>query len=297
MASSRRRIAWFRILCLSTGLASFDAVAMSDAEFMRALYGGHVGSPLVTTEDLRRKGLLPPGLVLSIPPVSPVPTTVAIPMVTAVSPGAALPLPISVPEPLYTAIPLPAPALPAPVLSAPVFAAPVLPAPILPAPVARDSVIFLPETPPSFPETLPEPMPLATVAVRRKPDAWRSVAVAPAPPPVPIPMPHASAPVFFANGSSALDGRTIDALGQACRVLGQLPPGTRIEVTGHTDRSGDARSNEALSLKRATAVGRYLVETCSVPAEAIRSSGMGERMADQNRTRSADRRVEFRVLR
>jgi OOP family OmpA-OmpF porin len=49
-----------------------------------------------------------------------------------------------------------------------------------------------------------------------------------------------------------------------------------IRVIGYTDSSGDAAYNEALSTRRASAVGRYLAEK-GIPAELIFVEGRGER--------------------
>ena len=50
---------------------------------------------------------------------------------------------------------------------------------------------------------------------------------------------------------------------------------TRIEVGGHTDTSGTAAYNQALSVRRAQAVSNELVRL-GVPREAITVQGYGE---------------------
>jgi len=71
-----------------------------------------------------------------------------------------------------------------------------------------------------------------------------------------------------------------------------------IAVSGHTDSTGNANYNQALSQKRAASVARYLVEA-GVPNESLRVIGYGEsRPIASNNTalkRSRNRRIEFSI--
>lgn len=72
-----------------------------------------------------------------------------------------------------------------------------------------------------------------------------------------------------------------------------------VRVEGHTDSVGPAAYNESLSLKRAHAIRRRLVEKFRLPAEKIQALGYGETrpIADNAnyQGRQANRRVEFEV--
>lgn len=77
-------------------------------------------------------------------------------------------------------------------------------------------------------------------------------------------------------------------------------PATRAEIVGHTDASGRAASNQALSLRRAESTRDELVKR-QVAAERLSVKGVGqdEPVAD-NKTRegrSANRRVEIFISR
>jgi outer membrane protein OmpA-like peptidoglycan-associated protein len=73
-----------------------------------------------------------------------------------------------------------------------------------------------------------------------------------------------------------------------------------IEIEGHTDNVGDAQYNEALGLKRAEAVKRYLYEQHQIPLHKMNTISYGERKpAAENRTRDGraqNRRVVIKVL-
>lgn len=69
------------------------------------------------------------------------------------------------------------------------------------------------------------------------------------------------------------------------------------QIIGHTDASGPETYNEILSQRRAEAVRDHLVESCAIPAEMLRTRGMGETAPyDPASPRSGiNRRVEFRA--
>jgi outer membrane protein OmpA-like peptidoglycan-associated protein len=73
----------------------------------------------------------------------------------------------------------------------------------------------------------------------------------------------------------------------------------RIEVAGHTDNTGDAEANRAISEQRAQAVKSYLVGN-RIDADRIKVSGYGssQPIADNNSEegRAMNRRVEVRII-
>jgi outer membrane protein OmpA-like peptidoglycan-associated protein len=77
-------------------------------------------------------------------------------------------------------------------------------------------------------------------------------------------------------------------------------PGWLIVVAGHTDDTGDAASNQLLSLKRAESVRNWMRDTGSVPESCFAVQGYGEsRPHDTNDTeagRAANRRVEISLV-
>ncbi len=76
------------------------------------------------------------------------------------------------------------------------------------------------------------------------------------------------------------DSATLTDKGRARldKMLGSLPAGAlqdkSIEISGHTDRIGDASYNQKLSEKRAEAVREYLVSR-GLPGDAISATGVG----------------------
>jgi hypothetical protein len=80
--------------------------------------------------------------------------------------------------------------------------------------------------------------------------------------------------IFFDFDSSVLtpDAQSIVATAAADALAGGSP---RLDVTGHTDRSGSDAYNQALSIRRATAVEDALVAD-GVPADIIVIRGAGE---------------------
>ncbi|MFQ5699917.1 MAG: OmpA family protein, partial [Myxococcota bacterium] len=76
-------------------------------------------------------------------------------------------------------------------------------------------------------------------------------------------------------------------------------PNLRVEVAGHTDSTGDATYNQALSERRARAVADYLVSK-GIAASRLRVAGYGEgRPIADNSTRGGraqNRRTELNIL-
>ncbi len=101
------------------------------------------------------------------------------------------------------------------------------------------------------------------------------------PPPVPAPAPAAVPEqaasrtylVFFDWDRADLTDRARQIVAQAAQATTRVQV-TRIEVSGHTDTTGTARYNQALSVRRADNVAAELVRL-GVPREAITTQGYG----------------------
>ncbi|WNG58170.1 OmpA family protein [Archangium gephyra] len=79
--------------------------------------------------------------------------------------------------------------------------------------------------------------------------------------------------IHFAQGSSELQG-VVPLLDQAVLRLLELPKGGTLIVEGHADTEGTDSSNMIMSLRRAQAVRRYLLDQ-GVPAAHVRIRGFG----------------------
>jgi outer membrane protein OmpA-like peptidoglycan-associated protein len=105
--------------------------------------------------------------------------------------------------------------------------------------------------------------------------------------------------VQFAPGSARIRPRSFAMLDQVVSVLKTHPDVIRVEVEGHTDSTGSARLNTALSQARAESVVAYLA-THGIERARLDARGFGpSRPLATNVTRTgreANRRVEFRVL-
>lgn len=81
--------------------------------------------------------------------------------------------------------------------------------------------------------------------------------------------------VSFDLGSATLKPDALSTYGKIANILKTYDK-TVIHVVGHTDASGSAESNQALSVNRAASVGGYLAQS-GVPSTRIRQEGRGER--------------------
>ena len=104
--------------------------------------------------------------------------------------------------------------------------------------------------------------------------------------------------VFFDTGSATLKPESMKQLEQLAAVL-KAYPAVAISVEGHTDNSGDAAANKALSAERAAAVQKALA-TLGVPDARITSTGFGPGKPvasnDTEDGRAQNRRVEVVVV-
>ena len=83
-------------------------------------------------------------------------------------------------------------------------------------------------------------------------------------------------------------------------VGAKAKPGWLIVVAGHTDSTGDDKSNQVLSLKRAESVRNWMRDTGDVPESCFAVQGYGEsRPVATNDTpegRALNRRVEISLV-
>jgi OmpA-OmpF porin, OOP family len=100
----------------------------------------------------------------------------------------------------------------------------------------------------------------------------------------------------FATGSDALTGTDWPILTAIAQVL-KVQPSVKIQIAGHTDATGDAAANQALSERRAEAVKQVLVERHGADGSRISTRGWGaEQAIEENTTeegKALNRRVEI----
>lgn len=101
--------------------------------------------------------------------------------------------------------------------------------------------------------------------------------------------------ILFDPGRFTLKPETRVLLARIAGIL-SWAPGIQVQVEGHTDNTGDATRNQALSEQRAAAVANFLVEQ-GMPASNLSSVGYGEsRPLEPNSTRTGrerNRRVDL----
>ncbi len=80
--------------------------------------------------------------------------------------------------------------------------------------------------------------------------------------------------VKFASGKSDLSSASDPQLGKAADFMKRFPE-TSVEIAGYTDNVGSPAKNKALSLQRAQAVRKALVERFGIAAERVTAKGYG----------------------
>jgi outer membrane protein OmpA-like peptidoglycan-associated protein/uncharacterized protein YidB (DUF937 family) len=102
--------------------------------------------------------------------------------------------------------------------------------------------------------------------------------------------------INFATGSAQSPDYSAPFLNKAAEVIKMGPSGMVIEVSGHTDNTGDTNANLALSQQRADAVRAYLMQQ-GVPAATLTAKGYGDTRPiasnDTDEGRFRNRRIEF----
>lgn len=119
--------------------------------------------------------------------------------------------------------------------------------------------------------------------------------VAPAPPPVAlIFQPVVIENIYFETGKSDLLPKSFRSLDSLATWL-ITNPGVEIQITGHTDNTGNEHDNKKLSSDRAASVKKYLLSKGA--QNKIASEGMGSSKPiagnETEEGRSKNRRVEF----
>jgi outer membrane protein OmpA-like peptidoglycan-associated protein len=108
-------------------------------------------------------------------------------------------------------------------------------------------------------------------------------------------------PVTFASGSAAVpasEARNLADLGRVMQELLDDNPREVFLIEGHTDATGKAAMNLALSDRRAESVALALTEYFDIPPENMIVQGYGETelLIDTQGSEAANRRVEVRVI-
>lgn len=103
--------------------------------------------------------------------------------------------------------------------------------------------------------------------------------------------------INFAPASAVIDARSKAVLDTAAQAI-LVGPAVQIQIGGHTDSTGPAAQNQALSVQRANAVRTYLIQK-GVPAARLTAVGYGatKPIADNSTAegRAKNRRIEFTV--
>lgn len=104
--------------------------------------------------------------------------------------------------------------------------------------------------------------------------------------------------VQFDTGRATLKSESFDVLTQIAAILKRYPD-YNLSISGHTDNTGRAQSNQTLSERRAKACYEFLIAQ-GIPAARMNYAGYGESkpIADNNtlRGRALNRRVEFNMV-
>jgi outer membrane protein OmpA-like peptidoglycan-associated protein/uncharacterized protein YidB (DUF937 family) len=104
--------------------------------------------------------------------------------------------------------------------------------------------------------------------------------------------------INFPSGSAQIPAESMDYLNRAAVAIKATPSGTVLEISGHTDNTGDSAANMALSQQRADAVRNYLVQQ-GVPSNMLVTKGYGDTRPvasnDTDEGKFRNRRIEFTV--
>lgn len=157
--------------------------------------------------------------------------------------------------------------------------------------------------PPPAPPAPPPPAPPAPPPPPEKPKPVEEP-VKPAPPPAPPAPPKPVAPpvldtIYFDPAKTNINPAAAKALDRTGMILKENPQ-LKVEIGGHTDASGDAKANQAISEKRAQSAKKYLQDKFNIPENRLTVKGYGatKPIADNSTQegRSKNRRVEFKYI-
>lgn len=105
--------------------------------------------------------------------------------------------------------------------------------------------------------------------------------------------------IYFNTGKDSIKANSLKVLDKVAETFQAQPQVTLVEIQGHTDSSGNADKNKALSQKRAESVRRYLMKK-GIAGDRLTAVGYGSlKPIESNETlqgREANRRVEFKIL-
>jgi OmpA-OmpF porin, OOP family len=130
--------------------------------------------------------------------------------------------------------------------------------------------------------------------------ASTTVNVGPPPPPaVPTPIDKLTIHVNFDFDKSQVRKTDVGELQKALAFVKKYP-GYKISVEGHTDSRGTDKYNQALSVRRAEAVKKYLLDNGATDGDKIKAVGFGESkpIADNKSEKGMfeNRRVEILIF-
>lgn len=104
--------------------------------------------------------------------------------------------------------------------------------------------------------------------------------------------------IYFETGKATLLKKSNAALQQVIAILKENPE-VKLSIDGHTDNTGNAKTNKTLSQNRANAVQKYLVKQ-GIDAQRLVAKGFGQTVPiASNKTaagRAKNRRVEMNIM-
>ncbi|HRY99613.1 MAG TPA: OmpA family protein, partial [Bacteroidales bacterium] len=108
--------------------------------------------------------------------------------------------------------------------------------------------------------------------------------------------------IFFDVGKHTLRPEStaeLNRLAQLLKDILKVKPGTRVELSGHTDNTGSETTNQTLSANRAKAVVDFLI-TQGVPSGMLTFKGYGSSQPVASNAdaagRQKNRRTEFKII-
>jgi OmpA-OmpF porin, OOP family len=105
--------------------------------------------------------------------------------------------------------------------------------------------------------------------------------------------------INFPTGSAEIPSDVTEIIRRSADAIKRVPAGSKIEIGGHTDNTGDAAANMGLSQARADAV-RHALVAAGVPAETLVAKGYGASSPratnDTEFGRFQNRRIEYALI-